>query len=191
LSQATPNDEFLQAVMNAAEACARFGETLIQTNDPMKRAGVRTGIYMEYAVLFVTIGLREARKLRVPQNDQRQLTRLCFDTLSQKFCDGVRSRSEPPVSAQEEAESFTRVRAELLKKAQTMDNFWNSLASMEDKEKFVVVFGLAAKEALAKCGRSAEWDQWKKPLVMTALEAWKSTLFVQVLRPRAAMKQEA
>jgi hypothetical protein len=186
VSQQTPHDEFLKAIMNAAEACAKHGETLIQTNDPERQRSIRMAIYMEYAVLFLTIGIREARKLKVPNQSVWQLVLVCFEGLTKKVHDGVLAKYAVPATEADQADGIKQIERNLTAKAQAMDKYWNSL-TQDDAKKFEMVFDLAGKEALAKCERSGEWEQLKAPLMQTAIDAWQSALFVKVLRPLVAV----
>lgn|GEM_PF-6411908 len=181
-------DDFLNAVTTAAATCSKYAETLIQTDDDEKRSSLCSTFYTEYAVLFITVGMREARKLRLPEHCLWQLTRTCFEFVAKKFEQHIFDRPHLPTPEPDREAALNQLRTVLLKKALDLDDIWKFFMDKEDAEKFIIFFGAVSKEVMTKCGRKEEWPALKHPLMNTVLEAWKSTVFVQVLSPLSTVQ---
>jgi hypothetical protein len=179
--------EFSKAVQKAAAACTLHAETLMPGDrDPAARLALRNVIYIEYMMTFMTIGVREARKLHVPPTNITQLVIECVEPTVKLVTDPF---SE--VSGTEREKLIEQNRASVLRRAQALEEVWKSSATMEDSRRFLVLFGAVSKAVLSLLKRNEEWEKKavRDGLVGGAIEAWKSTLFAKVLRPLAPQVQ--
>jgi len=181
MSYAPPVYEFSKAVQRAAIDCTRHAETLMyQPLEPMTRMALRNVIFIEYMMLFMTIGVREARKLSIPETTITQLVIECLEPTVQKVTDPY---SE--ATGDEKEALIKNNRNTILGRAQALEEAWAGTASMEPTGRFLALFGAVSKTVLGVLKRSDDWENMaiRSRLVEVALDAWKSTSYVQVLRP--------
>jgi hypothetical protein len=187
MSYPPPVYDFSKAVQRAAIDCTRHAETLMyQPLEPMTRMALRNVIFIEYMMLFMTIGLREARKLSIPETTITQLVIECLEPTVAKVTDPY---SE--TTGDEREALIKKNRDTVLHRAQAMDEIWKSSESMDDDGRFLALFGAVSKAVLGVLKRSDDWENMaiRSRLVEVALDAWKSTLYVQVLRPLVPQPQ--
>jgi hypothetical protein len=181
MSYPAPVYAFSRAVQKAAAECTRHAETLMyQPLEPMARVAMRNVIFSEYMMLFMTIGIREARKLGIPETSMTQLVIECLEPTVQKVTDPYSEATG------EEREALIRKnRNAILGRAQALDEVWKGTEAMEPESRFLALFGAVSKTVLGLLKRSEDWENKviRSRLVEVALEAWRSTMYVEVLRP--------
>jgi len=182
-----PVYEFSKAVQRAATDCTRHAETLMyQPLEPVARLATRDVIYIEYMALFMTIGIREARKLGIPETTITQLVIECLEPTVKKVTDPYNE-----VSGAEREALLKENRKTILGRAQALEEVWKSSATMEPVERFLALFGAVSKTILGVLKRGEDWENKaiRSSMVETTLEAWKSSLYVAILRPLAPQPQ--
>jgi len=181
MSYPAPVYAFSKAVQRAAAECTRHAETLMyQPLEPMARVAMRNLIYIEYMMLFMTMGVREARKLGIPETSITQLVIECLEPTVQKVTDPY---SE--ATGEEREALIKKDRNAILGRAQALEEVWKGCAAMEPASRVLALFGAVSKTVLGVLKRSEDWENKviRSRLVEVALEAWKSTVYVEVLRP--------
>jgi hypothetical protein len=180
MPELTPIQEFVLAVNRAASSCTSYAETLQRYPEPVARLAQRDVIRLEYTMLFMTIGIREARKLRIPETTVKQLVLGCVDPLAGQIADPAHELTESGREAK-----FLEMRQTAFARAQALETIWQNTRAMDDASRFLVLFGAVSKAVLTVLKRQTDWEDKsiRDSLVGGAFEAWKSTLFVKVLRP--------
>ncbi len=174
---------FQVAVDRAATACFKHFESLQTIQEPVARLAQRNVIYLEYSMLFRTIGIREARKMRVPEKTVSALVIETVGSLVDKIADPLRESTSAELPALKKQHFDTA-----LSRAQALEMTWKNNPMEDVATRFVALFGIVDKVILTDVlKRGDDWQQ--KPIrdgiVSTTLEAWKSTVFLEVLRPLA------
>jgi hypothetical protein len=174
---------FQLAVDGAANACVQQLEPLQRIEEPVARLAQRNVIYMEYSMLFLTIGIREARKLHVPEKTITALVVETVGSLVDKIADPLGQTAAGELMA-EKKQTFESA----LKRAQALETMWKNNPMEDAATRFVVLFGLVGKVMLKDVlKRGGDWENKavRDGIVGRSLEAWKSTRFLEVLGPLA------
>jgi len=174
---------FQLAVDRAATACTHQLETLQHIEEPVARLAQRNVIYLEYGMLFMTIGIREARKLHVPEKTVSLLVIECVGSLVDKITDPL-GQSTPEELQALKKQNFNTA----LARAQALETMWKNNPMDDVATRFVVLFGMVGKVMLKDVlKRGDDWENKsiRDGIVGPTIEAWKSTRFLDVLRPLA------
>lgn len=180
--------EFSKAVEKAATTCTSYAETLIDpAKDPVARLAQRNAIYIEYMMTFMTIGIREARKLRIPETIVCQLIIECVEPT-------VKVVTDPFFElAVAEREALARQnRNSILSRAQALEQGWKNSEAMEELNRFLLLFAAVSKNILRLLKREGDWADKavRDRMAGGAIEAWKAAFFARVLWPLAPTTQQ-